>query len=365
MARDLGNAKKAKQDEFYTSLSDIELELKHYKRFFNGKKVLCNCDDPYESNFFKYFAMNFNYLGLKKLIATCYDGSPVAGTQLSLFDMFEETEKRAFKVEITEINDMNNDGVIDLFDIEELLKQEGVVKLLKGNGDFRSAECISLLEEADIIVTNPPFSLFREYVTQLVEYNKKFLIIGNQNAIAYKEIFPLIKENKVWLGLTMNGSNRYFRVPDDYPLTESTGKIIDGIKYAFVKSVVWFTNLETQRRDEPMVLYKKYTPEEYPSYYKFDAINVDKASEIPYDYDGVMGVPITFLHKYSPRQFEILGLGAGELGRESGVGEQLTEEELEKFKKMNPAFRRGIPFYFDSPNTIKVPYARVFIRRRK
>jgi len=303
---DLTKAKNAKQDEFYTSLSDIEVELKHYKHHFEGKVVLCNCDDPYESNFFKYFTMNFNYLGLKKLIATCYDGSPVAGTQLSLFDFFEEKEKRAFKVEITEINDMNNDGVIDLFDVEELLKQEGIVKLLKGNGDFRSSECIALLEEADIVVTNPPFSLFREYVTQLVQYNKNFLIIGNQNAITYKEIFPLIKEDKLWLGLTMNGSNRYFRVPDDYPLTESTGKIVDGIKYAFVKSVVWFTNLETQKRNEELVLYKYYSPEDYPSYDNYDAINVNKVTEIPVDYDGLIGVPITFLHKYSPKQFEIL-----------------------------------------------------------
>lgn len=303
---DLTKAKNAKQDEFYTSLTDIEVELKHYKHHFDGKVVLCNCDDPYESNFFKYFAMNFNFLGLKKLIATCYDGSPVAGTQLSLFDIFEETEKRAFKVEITEINDMNNDGVIDLFDVEELLKQEGVVQLLNGNGDFRSAECITLLEEADIVVTNPPFSLFREYVTQLVEYNKKFLIIGNQNAITYKEIFPLIKEDKLWLGLTMNGSNRYFRVPEDYPLTESTGKVVDGIKYAFVKSVVWFTNLETQKRNEELVLYKHYSNEEYPRYDNYDAINVNKVTEIPLDYDGLIGVPITFLHKYSPKQFEIL-----------------------------------------------------------
>ena len=333
---DLTKAKNAKQDEFYTSLSDIEVELKHYKYHFEGKTVLCNCDDPYESNFFKYFAMNFNFLGLKKLIATCYDGSPVAGTQLSLFDIFEEKEKRAFKVEITEINDMNNDGVIDLFDVELLLKQEGVVQLLNGNGDFRSPECIKLLEEADIVVTNPPFSLFREYVTQLVEYNKKFLIIGNQNAITYKEIFPLIKEDKLWLGLTMNGSNRYFRVPDDYPLTESTGKIVNGIKYAFVKSVVWFTNMETQKRNEEVVLYKHYNNDEYPNYDNYDGINVDNYSNIPCDYFGVIGVPITFLHKYCPKQFEILGIAKSPLG--NALRTKIYSKQIQHAKNGSTSF---------------------------
>ena len=312
--KDLAAAKKAQKDEFYTSMSDIEVELKHYKHHFKDKVVLCNCDDPYESNFFKYFAINFNFLGLKKLIATCYDGSPVAWTQLSIFDLDEIQEKKAYKVEITEIKDLNNDGVIDLFDIEELLTQPGMVQCLKGNGDFRSEECIELLKESDIVVTNPPFSLFREYVSQLVEYNKKFLIIGNQNAITYQEIFPLIQNNKLWLGLTMNGSNRYFRVPDDYELTESTGKIVDGIKYAFVKSVVWFTNLETEKRNEEVVLFKKYTPEEYPNYDNYEGINVDYYVNIPNDYYGIMGVPITFLHKYSPKQFKIIGITTSPLG---------------------------------------------------
>ncbi len=259
--------------------------------------------------------MNFNHLGLKKLIATCYDGSPVAYTQLSVFPEDEKSflnkNKRAYKIEITEVKDYNGDGAVDLSDVEYLLKnKKNTLSVLKGDGDFRSQECIELLKEADIVVTNPPFSLFREYVAQLVEYGKKFLIIGNQNAITYKEIFPLIKDNKLFFGLTMNGSNRYFQVPDDYHLTEKTGKIIDGKKYAFVKSVVWFTNLDTKKRHEIFPLYKKYTPEEYPKYDNYPAINIDKTVDIPVDYDGLMGVPITFFDKYNPSQFEIIdGIG--------------------------------------------------------
>ena len=310
----LNRANKAKKDEFYTQLSDIELELKHYKKHFRDKTVFCNCDDPYESNFFKYFAMNFNYLGLKKLIATCYDSSPIVGEQLSLFP-----DKRPYMIQITEVIDTNGDGAIDLADVEYLLRnKKNTIRKLK-NGDFRSEECVELLKEVDIVVTNPPFSLFREYVAQLVKYDKQFLIIGNQNAITYKEIFPLIKENKMWLGVTMNGSNRYFRVPDDYPLTEATGKVVDGKKYAFVKSVVWFTNMSVSKRSETLDLYKTYSPEEYPHYDNYDAIEVSRASEIPEDYYGVMGVPITFLHKYNPDQFEILGATESE-GKGFSVG---------------------------------------------
>ena len=309
---DLNKANKAKKDEFYTQLADIEVELKHYKKHFNGKTVFCNCDDPYESNFFKYFAMNFNYLGLKKLIATCYHNSPVTGEQLSIFDMFpteEKQKKYAYKIEISEVVDINGDGAVDLVDVEYLLRnKKNVLTLLEGDGDFRSDECVEILKKADIVCTNPPFSLFREFVAQLVKYEKQFLIIGNQNAITYKEIFPLIKENKIWLGITMNGSNRYFRVPDDYPLTEATGKVVDGKKYAFVKSVVWFTNMTMSKRNEKIELYKTYSAKEYPHYDNYDAIEVARASEIPEDYYGVMGVPITFLHKYNPDQFEILGM---------------------------------------------------------
>jgi len=312
--RNLRQARKAKKDEFYTQLADIEKELKHYKNQFRGKIVYCNCDDPYESNFFKYFAANFNALGLKKLITTSYSGSPIAGQQLPLFEIeglkeIKPKDAEAHRIEINEVPDFNKDGAIDLKDIEQLLKHTAnVCAPLKGNGDFRSEECIELLKQADIVCTNPPFSLFREYVAQLVEYDKKFLIIGNINAITYKEIFKLIKNNKLWLGITMDGRNVWFRVPDDYPINENVAnsKIINGEKYLFVKGCVWFTNLDTVKRHEELVLYKKYNPKEYPKYDNYDAIEVSRVSDIPMDYDGVMGVPITFLTQYNPDQFEIL-----------------------------------------------------------
>lgn len=321
----LRKAKEEKNDEFYTQLTDIDKELAYYTEHFKDKIVFCNCDDPYESNFLKFFALNFNRLGLKKLICTCYAGSPIVSTQLSLFDVEGLVIKKAFpktayKIEITEVNDFDGDGAIKLSDIEYLLKnKKNTLTLLKDNGDFRSKECIELLKESDIVVTNPPFSLFREYIAQLMEYNKKFLIIGNQNAIAYKEVFPLIKNNKMWFGLTMNGSNRYFRVPDSYPLTEKTGKIENGVKYAFVKGVRWFTNLEISKRHEKMILYKRYNPEEYPKYDNYDAINIDKVNNIPADYFGKMGVPITFLDKYNPEQFKIIGMGTGDSAKLIGV----------------------------------------------
>ena len=313
----LRNADKAKNDEFYTQLSDIEAELKHYRQHFAGKTVLCNCDDPFESNFFKYFAMNFNYLGLKKLIATCYSGSPVVGgefDQLSLFSVHgaaaETLSRYPYKIEITEVRDLNGDGAVDLVDVQFLIRTgKNVLTLLQGNGDFRSDECIALLKEADIVVTNPPFSLFREYVAQLMKYEKKFLIIGNINAITYKEIFPLIKENQVWLGYSIHSGDREFRVPDNYPLQAAGFRIDDqGHKYIRVKGVRWFTNMDYVERHTELELWKKYTPEEYPKYDNYDAINVDKTADIPEDYFGVMGVPITFLDKYNPDQFEILGM---------------------------------------------------------
>ncbi len=305
----LHQANRAKKDEFYTQLVDIEKELRHYKNHFKNKTVFCNCDDPYESNFFKYFAMNFNFLGLKKLIATCFDSSPIAGDELPLFEV-EPTEKRAYKIEITEVKDENGDGAIDLADVEFLIKNnKNTLTLLQGNGDFRSPECIALLHEADIVVTNPPFSLFREYVAQLITYNKKFIIIGNVNAITCKEIFPLISNNNMWLGASIHSGDREFRVPENYPLKAAGFRTDDnGNKFIRVKGVRWFTNLDYPQRHEELVLYKRYTPEEYPKYDNYDAINVDKTTDIPYDYDGIMGVPITFVDKYNPRQFEILGL---------------------------------------------------------
>ena len=302
----LNAAIKAKQDEFYTQLDDISNELKYYKQHFKGKVVLCNCDDPYESNFFKYFALNFNQLGLKKLIATCYNGSPIAGDELPLLFEIEESEpkKIAYKVEITEVLDYNNDGAVNLADVQYLIQNDkNVLSLLKGNGDFRSQECIELLKEADIVVTNPPFSLFREFVAQLISYDKKFLVIGNQNAIHYKDIFTLIKDNKIWLGYKFGDMS--FKVPE-YFEPKATRYWVDenGQKWRSLGNVCWFTNLNIQKRQEEMILYKQFSSDEYPMYDNYEAINVDKTSEIPSDYTGIMGVPITFIDKYNPDQFE-------------------------------------------------------------
>lgn len=306
--QNLTAAKKAKKDEFYTQLADIENELRHYRDHFRGKTIFCNCDDPYESNFFKYFAMNFNAFGLKKLIATCYDGSPVQGTELPLnFDgeVSDQPKKSAYKVEITEVRDVNGDGRTDLADVQYLLQNDrNVLSLLKGNGDFRSAECVELLKEADVVVTNPPFSLFREYVAQLMKYGKKFVIVGNQNAIKYKEVFPFFIENRMWLGYGFKGGAAHFVSPYEDKATASDHK--EGM--IRVSGVNWFTNLDIKKRHEELVLYKCYTPEEYPTYDNYAAINVDKTADIPCDYEGVMGVPITFLDKYCPQQFDIVGV---------------------------------------------------------
>lgn len=310
---DLANARDAKKDEFYTQLSDIEKELRHYTEHFRDKVVFCNCDDPYESNFFKYFAMNFNRLGLRRLVATCYNGSPVQGNELLLhFDIDEpnEPKKIAYKIEITEVKDANGDGAIDLADVRYLLQNDkNAISILKGNGDFRSPECVELLKQADIVVTNPPFSLFREYVAQLVKYEKKFLIIGNVNAITYKEVFPLIKDNYLWFGASIHSGDREFQVPESYPLNAAGSRIDEqGRKFIRVKGVRWFTNMDYKERHEDLILYKNYTSEEYPYYDNYHIINVDKTSEIPLDYNGIMGVPITFLDKFNPDQFEILGI---------------------------------------------------------
>lgn len=313
----LVRANRAKNDEFYTQMPDIEEELRHYRDQFRGKVVLCNCDDPYESNFFKFFAMNFKHFGLKKLITTSYAGSPITGEQLSIFDIGgmpkDAPAKSAYKVEITEVPDANNDGAIDLFDVEALLKYErNVLTLLSGGGDFRSAECIALLDEADIVVTNPPFSLFREYIAGLVERRKQMLILGNQNAITYSEVFKLIKDNRLWLGYD-NGGEKWFRVPDEYDHTTTASriKVEDGVRYLSMGNIAWFTNLDTTKRHDTITLYKRYSPEEYPHYDNYDAIEVPRYTDIPYDFDGAMGVPITFLDKYNPDQFEILGWTRG------------------------------------------------------
>jgi len=305
--KNLNAAKTAKKDEFYTQLTDIERELQHYWPHFRDKVVLCNCDDPYESNFFKYFALRFNQLGLKKLICTCYDGSPVMGTELSLFalDAQGEEKKVAYKVEIKEVSDVNGDGAVDLADVEYLIQNDNnVLSSLQGNGDFRSRECIELLKQADIVVTNPPFSLFREYLAQLIKYDKKFLIVGKIMAITCKEIFPLIQNNKVWLGYGFKGDAAHFYSPYEDIATSGDHRK-DMIR---VSGVGWFTNLDIPKQNEELDLVCRYSPEEYPKYDNFDAIDVGKTQDIPCDYPGVMGVPVTFIEKFCAEQFEIIGL---------------------------------------------------------
>ena len=293
--KNLKKAKNSKNDEFYTELTDIEKELRHYKEHFKGKTVFCNCDDPRISNFFHYFSYNFENLGLKRLITTCYKNQ-----ERDLFS--NHKSENAIWLEYS--GDKNGDRVPNPEEI-------GIHKL-KGDGDFRSQESIDLLTQADIVVTNPPFSLFREYVAQLIEHDKKFLIIGNQNVITYKEIFKLIKENKLWAGIE-NGGTKWFRVPEHYDIqTETRIKTVDGQKFFSMGSVYWFTNLENRKRNEDITLYKTYIGNEksYPKYDYYDAIEVSKVSDIPIDYKGAMGVPITFLDKYNPEQFEILdGIG--------------------------------------------------------
>ncbi|MBE6387465.1 MAG: modification methylase [Lentisphaerae bacterium] len=380
--RDLQQANRAKKDEFYTQLVDIEKELRYYKKHFKDKIVFCNCDDPFESNFFKYFAMNFNFLGLKKLIATCYDNSPVAGDELPLFAWTNsQSGKKAYKIEITEVTDENGDGAIDLADVELLIKNhKNTLSILDGNGDFRSEECIELLKEADIVVTNPPFSLFREYLAQLVKYKKTFLIIGNVNSITYKEVFPLIKDNLMWLGASIHSGDREFGVPQSYPL-DAAGCRVDenGKKYIRVKGVRWFTNLDYLQRHEDLILYKRYTPEEFPKYDNYDAINVDKTSDIPYDYDGVMGVPITFLDKYNPEQFEILGITAGRDEFEARpIKRYINPMQINKDGSVSNGSKANtratilldkIPndIYYTADNAdgaLKILYARILIRKK-
>lgn len=308
--KNLSAARTAKKDEFYTQLPDIERELQHYWQHFRGKTILCNCDDPYESNFFKYFALHFNQLGLKKLICTCYNGSPVQGNELLIHfeELDSEPKKIAYKVEITEVKDLNGDGAIDLSDVRYLLQNDRNVLSTLQTGDFRSEECEELLKEADIVVTNPPFSLFREYVAQLMKHNKKFIIVGNQNAITYKEIFPYIKNNRLWLGYGFKGAAAHFMSP--YEDTATAGDHRKGM--IRVSGVMWFTNLEIPKRNEELDLVCRYSPEAYPRYDNYDAIEVGRTADIPCDYDGVMGVPITFLDKYCPKQFEIIGASESE-----------------------------------------------------
>ncbi|WP_297179970.1 adenine-specific methyltransferase EcoRI family protein [uncultured Porphyromonas sp.] len=325
--KQLTGAKKAKKDEFYTQLVDIEAELKHYREHFKGKTVLCNCDDPRMSNFFYYFVLNFHDLGLKKLITTCYKNQDP-----SLFS--ESTSEQA---------------VYLVYKGEDIgtppdPTTAGLVCPLQGDGDFRSEECITFLEEADIVVTNPPFSLFREYVALLIKYDKKFIIIGHQNGITYKEVFPLILQNKIWLGYGFRGNAGFF-INHAYEDYASASSHKEGM--IRVSGVTWYTNLDIQKRHEELTLYKKYSPEEYPHYDNYDAINVDKTTDIPCDYDGVMGVPITYLDKHNPDQFEIL--------------------DANDFIIKDQAPKKPHGLIKDKDGSVKgrIVYARILIRKRK
>lgn len=325
---DLGAAKNAKKDEFYTQLSDIEKEMRYYRKHFKGKIVLCNCDDPFESNFFKYFVLNFNRLGLKKLIATCYAGSPIMGSQLKYhmgsdgqmcfsFDnepVEDDNTKHPYKAVVTTVHDTTGDGGIDMFDVAELFRiGENELVELEGDGDYRSEECLELLREADIVVTNPPFSKFREYVSTLMEYQKSFIIIGNVNALKYKEIFPYVMSNRIWLGASIHSGDRAFYVPDDYPLDASSCGVdeVTGRKYIRVKGVRWYTNLDMKQRHEELILVRRYSQEANPHYDNYNAIEVSKTADIPCDYAGIMGVPLTFFDKFNPDQFEIIWQASG------------------------------------------------------
>lgn len=358
----LVRARQGKKDEFYTQLVDIEQELKHYREQLRGKVILCNCDDPYESNFFKYFALNFNLLGLKKLIATSYGGSPLAGGLLPLMEIegLKPEGREPYAIEIVKVPDFKGRGTTDLTDVEFLLRSDAnTCRMMNPDGvyaagDFRSEESVAFLREADVVVTNPPFSLFREYVAQLVEHNKSFIILGNVNAVTYKEIFKLIQDNKLWFGESIHSGDREFRVPDHYPL-DAAGTRVDesGNKYIRVKGVRWFTNMDVPKRHQTIPLYKKYTPDEYPTYANYDAIEVGKTAEIPRDYDGKMGVPITFLDKYNPDQFEIIGTSRA-------VGRAMSE-----IAEKGTYAAGGTRFYLDNGDgTYKCQYDRIAIRRR-
>lgn len=344
----LHSAKNAKKDEFYTQLADIEKELRHYKEHFKDKTVFCNCDDPRVSNFFRYFSYNFESLGLKKLITTCYKNQNA--------ELFSSNEsERAIYLEYT--GDKNGNKVPD--------PEEIGIQYLDGDGDFRSSESINLLKEADIVVTNPPFSLFREYVAQLIEYDKKFVILGNMNAITYKEIFQLVKNNKIWFGQSIHSGDREFGVPDEYPINAAGYRIDDdGKKFIRVKGVRWFTNLDFEERHEDLILVKRYNPDEYPKYDNYDAINVNVTKDIPCDYPGAMGVPITFLDKFNPDQFEIIGLGISNSGLEIGV--RPYKEEHKRYRK--EIQKRGAvdgDLYMMKNGVVDVPYARILIRNKR
>lgn len=384
----LTSAKKIKNDEFYTQYSDIQKEIESYLEYnpdtFRNKVIYSNCDDPYESNFFRYFVLNFKRLGLKRLITTSYKPSPVANTQVALFgdDVTLEPAKgrpkvTANKFVINEVGDVDGDGSFTLEDIALQLKANKHNEWcpLEEDGDFRSSECIELLNQSDIVVTNPPFSLFREYVAQLVEHSKRFLIIGNLNAITYKEIFPLIKTNKLWLGPSITSGDREFEIPETVvDMNMFTGEVREGRYYQKVMGVRWYTNLDHGKRHQPLSLmtkddnlkFNKKLQDKpiYKHYENFDGVEVSYTDAIPSDYMGIMGVPISFLDKYSPDQFTILGLGIANLGLEAGVHPYKPEHR--KYRK--EVQKRGVvdgDLYLMIDDIVSVPYARVLIKHKK
>lgn len=329
--KDLNKANKAKKDEFYTQLTDIEKEMVHYRDYFRGKSVFLNCDDPKQSNFWQYFQLNFYQLGLKRLVATHYD-----------------EKESTYKLEIVNREQEEKNGYA------QMLMPEIIQTPLKGNGDFRSAECIEILKECDVVCTNPPFSLFREYIAQLMEYNKKFIIIGNVNAITYREVFPLFKDNHIWYGCSIHSGDREFRVPDSYPITASGYRIDEkGNKYIRVKGVRWIPNIDYPQRHEDIPLFRTYDSDKYPKYVNYDAIEVGTTADIPCDYYEEMGVPITFLDRYNPEQFEIVG------------NSQFLVRELDARVKQFGDYPQIGRFYIDRKDgTYKKMYERLVIKRR-
>lgn len=350
-------AKSAREDEFYTLLSDVEKELRHYRKHFEGKTVLCNCDDPFESAFFKYFALNFNRLKIRKLIATCYDGSPIAGTQESFIEQLtgnnpERVEdgrgRQPYKAVVTQVRDVDGDGSVNMLDVAELLRSgENELERLKGNGDFRNEESLELLDEADIVVTNPPFSLFREFIATLIDHDKKFVIIGPNSGVKYKETFPLVRDGKMWLGYT---TPKEFVVPREREDRENTYVREDGTIIAEFGNVYWYTNLDVRKRHEPMILFRRYDSKVYPRYTNFDGIDVGSVSDIPRDWPGNMGLPISFLEQHDPDQFEIIGLGEGDLAKEIGITRNHEGRTKLEYCAKDGSFKR--------------PFARLVIRNK-
>ncbi len=367
----LTEAKKTKKDEFYTRLEDIEKELCNYKNCFKNKVVFCNCDDPYESNFFKYFALNFNALGLKKMICTCYAGSPIITEQLSLFDvkglvLKKEDSKKPYKIEICSVHDFNKDGAIDLIDIKSIIEENenNSLSLLKGNGDFRSDECVELLKESDIVVTNPPFSLFREFISLINQYNKDFVLISNINALTYKDVFKMFMEDKIRTGYTNFNVGMYFSVPDNTPKFH---RIENGKKFVRVASSCWLTSLPVEKHNDYLILYKEYSEEKYPKLQNCKGINVETYNDIPDNYFDYIAVPITFLDKYNPNQFKIVGSAEANILPDGWKG--MTKEFVDLYYKQGNtgSIRIGnrLTCCISSKGIASIPYKRVIIIRKR